>query len=244
MWQKNFPLWSGIKSAGHCTVCPKFFIWRRATLLLVNGTTFKTVWTPGILLTDLWSKDNADELYLPPARTWSTQQRHIKIYIFFWMAITLDLCSILGSSYILYFQLWGPPPLGLPPQISKLIKQEQLCCSKWSDSGASERRTKQKVSISLVLPVSIWVQPWHRLPYYAIWRECGHISQEHTAKAILIEGHVRQNPKSVLWAIERIIMASGASKSWHNNKMLFIFWREKHFKSTEAFAHYVQGIVG
>lgn len=62
----------------------------------------------------------------------------------------------------------GFSPLGLHPQLSKLIKQEQLCRSQRSDSGASERRTKEKVSTSLVLPVSIRVQPWHRLPYYAI----------------------------------------------------------------------------
>lgn len=62
----------------------------------------------------------------------------------------------------------GFSPLGLRPQLSKVIKQERLRRSQRSESGASEWRTKQKVSTSLVLPVSIRVQPWHRLPCYAI----------------------------------------------------------------------------
>lgn len=37
----------------------------------------------------------------------------------------------------------GVYPLGLCPQLSKVIKQEQLRRSQWSESGASERRTKQ-----------------------------------------------------------------------------------------------------
>lgn len=168
MWQK-FPVWSDTKSTDRCTACPKSFIWGRAIPLLISSTTSKTDWTLGTFLADLWCKD-IDELHLPPACTWQAQQRHSNQF-FSWMVITVDLCSILWSSNILSFEPWeeaqGFFPLGLHLQLSKLIKQVQICCSQWSDSDANERRTKQKVSTSLVLPISIQVQPWHSLPYYA-----------------------------------------------------------------------------